>query len=54
MRISVHAPDRIGIKCHAPKVAAKAGNKTTSTCDAGPGGVIRSDDPRTHDQDHQR
>jgi hypothetical protein len=37
-----------------PKVAAKAGNKTTRTCDAGPGGIIRSDDPRMHDQDYQR
>jgi len=49
-----HAPGRIGIMGRTPKVAAKAGNKTTRTCDAGPGGIIRSDDPRMRDQDYQR
>jgi hypothetical protein len=38
----------------APKAATKAGQQTTRTCDAGPGGIIRSDDPRMRDQDYQR
>jgi hypothetical protein len=49
-----HAAGRIGIMRRAPKAAAKAGQQTTRTCDAGPGGIIRSDDPRMRDQDYQR